>query len=196
MKFYRFMKSWVGVLLKIVYRYEVTGLENLPESNRLVICSNHTHFLDPIAIAVAIPRDIHWMGKKELFENKLLNWFFLKLGAFPVNRDEVELSTIKTSLRVLKKEQILGIFPEGTRVDGFDLKNAKAGAALISIKGKSPILPIYIDSTYRLFSKIKVTIGPVISFEEAYNSKLSSEDYKLYSEKVLTTIYSLAGEEF
>lgn len=131
------------------------------------------------------------MAKKELFQNKFLDYVFRKLGAFPVDRKESDISAIKNALRVLKNDGALGIFPEGTRVEEFNLDNVKSGTALISIKSKSRILPIYIEGNYKLFSKINVYIGEAIDFSDYYGQRLSSETYAELSKDVLKEIYTI-----
>lgn len=184
-----------NTMFKLFYKIEVIDQDKIPRDGRFLLCSNHIHVLDPIILSVIIPRQISWMGKKELFENKLLSYFFNKLGVFPVDRQETELSTIKHSIRILKKEGILGIFPEGTRVKEINLENAKPGVALISIRSKAPILPIYIEGSYRPFSKIKVHVGNTFDFSESYDRKLTTNDYKIYSQEILSTIYSMKSKQ-
>ena len=96
------------------------------------------------------------MAKKEIFNNKILSFIVRRLGAFPVSRNEVDISAVKKSLKILKEDRVLGIFPEGTRVNKLDLNNAKAGVSLLAIRSKSPVLPVYIESNYKLFSKVKI----------------------------------------
>ena len=62
---------------------------------------------------------------------------------------------------------------------------------MIAIKSKCHVLPIYIDTNYKLFSKIKVIIGEPISFDEFYDKKLNIDDYKKISQNILKRIYAL-----
>lgn len=191
MSLYNVLKSIVAVLSKVVYRIEVVNKDRLPKEGAFLLCSNHISILDPVLLSIIVPRQIAWMGKKELFENKILAYLFNKLGVFPVDREETELSTIKHSIRLLKNEGVLGIFPEGTRVKEINLDNAKPGVALISVKAKSPIVPVYIEGSYKPFSKIKVVFGDSFDFAEGYTNKLSTNDYKIYGQEILSKIYSM-----
>lgn len=191
MYFYYTLRFISAIILKIIFRFKVQGIENVPESGRVILCSNHISILDPIVLAIVVKRPIAFMAKKELFENKILNKIINKLGAIPVDRQGTSLSAVRKSLKTLKDEKILGIFPEGTRVKEIDLDNAKPGVSLISIKSKSPIVPIYIESRYRPFSKIKVNIGEPILFNKYYDEKLSTEDYKNISKDIMKSIYGL-----
>lgn len=191
MNFYDVARGIVNILFKLIYRINVYGEDNILIDEKLIVCSNHSHVLDPVILAIIFPRQISFMAKKELFKNKFLNYIFTKLGAFPVNRKESDLKAIKNAFRVLKKDGVLGIFPEGTRVHEFNLDNVKSGTALISIKSQSRILPIYIEGNYKFFSKINVYIGEYIDFSEHYGQKLSSEEYSRLSKDVLKVIYNI-----
>lgn len=189
--FYKVVRIILGFFLKLFYRFRVTGLENVPMDNRLVICANHRSNWDPVLISIAFPRQVHWMAKKELFKNKILSYLIYKLESFPVDRQDTDISAIKNALRVLKNEKVLGIFPEGTRVDTVDLNNAKAGTALLAIKAQSIVLPMYIGSTYKLFSKVNINIGKPIDLSDNFNKKLSNEEYLNISKKIMESIYAL-----
>lgn len=191
MSFYSFAKSILSVIFKIMFRIEVIGVENVPAEGKIIICSNHVSMLDPITVAISVPRRIYFMAKKELFENKFLGSLLRTLGAFPVDREGADLAAIRNSLKILKHEDALGLFPEGTRNREENIDNAKSGIAMISIKGKAPIIPIYVDTQYKLFRKTKVIIGEGITSEEYFDQKLNMDNYKELSRQVLTTIYRL-----
>lgn len=189
--FYNIIKNIAKVILKIFFSIKVHGLENIPSHGKLVLCSNHASIWDPIFISIIFPRQIFWMAKKELFDNKLLSFLINKLGGFHVDRDGSDINAVKNAFRVLKNNNVLGIFPEGTRVKGYDLNNAKPGAALLSVKTKSPILPVYIHSNYKIFSKVNVYIGKPIDYSKNLNQKPNSKDYLEISKDLLYKIYNL-----
>ncbi|HEY8361388.1 MAG TPA: lysophospholipid acyltransferase family protein [Tissierellaceae bacterium] len=194
MSLYSFLKKIAVVVFKAMYRINVYGKENIEDKeNRgnIIICANHTHEFDPIIISIMYPRQIFWMAKKQLFKNKIVASFLSKLGAFPVDREEIDLSTIKKSLNILKEDGVLGIFPEGTRVKKIDLENAKPGVGLIALKSNAAILPVYIDGNYKLFSKINIYFGKEIDLSEYQNKKPTKDDYLFISKKILESIYSL-----
>ncbi|HHV27709.1 MAG TPA: 1-acyl-sn-glycerol-3-phosphate acyltransferase [Tissierellia bacterium] len=189
--FYRLCYFIGNIVFRIIFRFKVTGKHNIPKEGKVILCSNHISDLDPLILGLAIPRNIRFMAKKELFENKFLGGLVNALGAFPVDRKAADLSAIRNSLNVLKNDEVLGIFPEGTRVTEENIENAKPGIALISIKAKAPVIPIYIESKYKVFSKIKINIGEPIYFNEYYGKKLKTEDYKILSQEIMKSIYSL-----
>lgn len=195
MYLYNIAKVLANIIFRILYRIEVHGKENIKKEGRLVLCSNHINNLDPIILSIVFPRQVCWMAKKQIFKSKILAYLLDKIGTFPVDREESDLSAIKNSLRVLKKEGVLGIFPEGTRVKEINIENAKPGIALISIKAQSPVLPVYIEGNYKPFSKIKVYFGELIDYSNIYDKKLTTEDYRLLSKDILQSIYSIKSKE-
>nr|WP_300004484.1 lysophospholipid acyltransferase family protein [Tissierella sp.] len=184
-----------NVIFNLAYRIKVTGLENVPMDGKLVVSSNHTNNLDPVIISMYLPRKIAWMGKRELFKNKIVAFIVRKVDVFPVNRDEVDIGAIKQALKILKEDRVLGIFPEGTRVKKMDLNNAKSGASLLAIRSKAPVLPIYIDGNYKIFSKINITIGKPMYLHENIIGKPTPEQYSEFSKEILSKIYSLKNQE-
>ena len=189
MSFYNFVLNVFTLYSKVFYKYEVIGAENIPNEGNIILAANHKSNLDPIFVASAIKnRKIATIGKKELFNNKILAKILDKLCVIPIDRDNPGISTIKTILKKLKEGYAIGIFPEGTRVKGNGFGEAKAGLALFAVKGKANVVPISIISNYKLFNKVTVYIDKPISFEKYYKQKLSTEDYERLSSDVLEVI--------
>lgn len=195
MYLYNITKIVASLIFRLIYRIEVHGRENIIKDGRLILCSNHTNNLDPLILSIVFPRQVCWMAKKQIFKNKIVAYLLNKIGTFPVDREESDLSAIKNALRVLKADGVLGIFPEGTRVKEINIENAKPGIALISIKSKSPVLPVYIEGNFKPFSKIKVSFGKLIDYSNSYDKKLNTEDYRLLSQDILQSIYSIKYKE-
>ena len=143
------------------------GRENIPKDRNCVRMGNHRCLLDPVARALCVPdREVHFMGKKELFENRFMNRVMTWLGAFPVSRGESDLSAMRTSLKLLADGEALGIFPEGHRyVDG-EMHEFGNGLALIALRSGAPVVPAYIQGSYRLFRRVTVTVGAPVALDD------------------------------
>ena len=189
MSFYNVVLKIFTLYSKVFYKYEVIGAENIPNEGNIILAANHKSNLDPIFVASAVKnRKVATIGKKELFDNKILAAILDKLCVIPIDRDNPGISTIKTILKKLKEGYAVGIFPEGTRVKGNEFGEAKAGLALFAVKGKASVVPISIISNYKLFNKVIIYIDKPISFEEYYKQKLSAEEYERLSGDVLEVI--------
>ena len=187
---YRFLVSIISVLVKLIYRVKINGIENLKDEQPFIISANHIHIFDPVILATLTKRQIFFLSKKELFEKKLFAKFFGKLGVIPIDRDNTDIKAIKSCFRVIRAGNILGIFPEGTRVKTVDINNMKKGVALIALKNKVNILPIHIEGTYRIFSKITVDIYPMIEINNFENMEDSEAIDKL-TEELFNQIYQV-----
>lgn len=187
---YRFLVSIISVLVKLIYRVKINGIENLKDDQPFIISANHIHIFDPVILATLTKRQIFFLSKKELFEKKLFAKFFGKLGVIPIDRDNTDIKAIKSCFRVIRAGNILGIFPEGTRVKTVDINNMKKGVALIALKNKVNILPIHIEGTYRIFSKITVDIYPMIEINNFENMEDSEAIDKL-TEELFNQIYQI-----
>lgn len=185
---YRFLVAIVSVLVKIIYRVKVNGIENFKDDKPIIISANHTHIFDPVILAMLTKRQIFFLSKKEIFEKKLSAKFFTKLGVIPIDRENTDLKAIKSCFRVIRNGDLLGIFPEGTRVKTIDINNMKKGVALIALKNKVTILPIHIEASYKIFSKITVDVYPMIETNNFDNMEDSEAIDKL-TEELFYKIY-------
>lgn len=189
MSFYKFVTSIFRGFSKILFKYEVIGLENIPNEGNVVLAANHKSNLDPVFVAAAVKnRTVAAIAKKELFNIKPLGYILNKLHVIPINREKPDVSSIKTILRAIKDGYVVGIFPEGTRMKGPEFGKAKPGLSVFAIKGKASVVPVSIISNYKLFNKVTIYIDKPISFEEYFKEKLTSEDHERLSQNVLEVV--------
>ena len=188
MMLYRFLRVFVKVFIRPLFRLELRGTENLPEDNGFIICANHWSNWDPVFIAIMMTWPIRFMGKKELFTNPLLGGFLRKLGVFPINREGRDLKSMKYAIGLVNDNQTLGIFPEGTRVDEISRSNLKEGVSYIALKAKCDLVPIEIISSYKPFQKTIIKINKPIKIDQ-YLSLKSKEAMKDITDEIYKGIY-------
>ncbi|EHJ08966.1 lysophospholipid acyltransferase family protein [Staphylococcus simiae] len=130
------------ILVKLSKSLYVIGKDNIPQDSKYVVTCTHESYNEVIMLGMALyPNQIHYMAKKELFNNKWIGQFLTSLNAFPVDRENPGPSTLKRPINLLKEHKTVGIFPTGhrTSAEGAPLKR---GAATIAMLSKSPILPV------------------------------------------------------
>jgi 1-acyl-sn-glycerol-3-phosphate acyltransferase len=102
------------------------------------------------------------MAKAELHKNPLMDIYLRQLGVFPVQRGSRDAWALKHAQKVLDHQQVLAIFPEGSRSKGRGLRPAKTGAARFALHAGCPIVPVAVTSTENIFQQFpkrtKVTI--------------------------------------
>lgn len=155
---YHFIANLVKGILTTTGGIKVFNKEQLPKDGAYVVACTHTGYIDILWLGVSLlPRQIHYMAKKELFTNKFIGGFLTKLNAFPVDRDNPGPSVLKIPSRLLSKGEIVGIFPSGTRTN--EQSALKQGAITIAQRSKVPVVPaVYIGPN---------TIGELIKFKKA-----------------------------
>ena len=126
-----------------------------------------------------------------------MGWFFRKIGAFPVDRKKMEMSTFKFALNTLKENKILGIFPEGTRnkTGGEELQEVKSGAVVFAGKGMSPIVPAIFYKKSRFLRKNYLLIGKPFEIDAENPKKMTDEEIEINTKK-LTNLMNQLREDF
>ncbi|WP_345788688.1 lysophospholipid acyltransferase family protein [Halarsenatibacter silvermanii] len=169
---------------------KVRGRENIPQEGPVIIMSNHISLLDPPLLGAFLPRKIHYMAKKELFDNKLAGWLLGSLGAFPVKRGTGDRKALRNALKILKNEGVLGVFPEGTRYPEGELGEAHTGSIMIALMGQAPIVPAGIKNV-KTGGRTTINFGKPIYLNDFYEEKPDKETQKEIAEQVMAEIEEL-----
>jgi len=184
--FGRLQKSFVGGMFRKLFRVKIINPENEPVSNDIpayIACINHSSNWDPILIGACMHRPLRYMAKIELFKVPVLKWIVKLFGAYPVNRDSADVSSIRTTLKILGNGEVVGMYPQGHRAKRIspDKIVPKSGVAMAAMKAKVGILPVTIITKgykVRLFHKSIVVFGKYIPYEELEKFKGSNESEK------------------
>lgn len=174
-EFFRIIiKSILKLLVIIVYRPKIVGLENIEEGKPALICPNHVHALDSAVIVLTNKRKINVLAKESLFKNRFVRWLADIFGIYPVKLKSKSMESVKISLKLLKNNELLMIFPEGTRNGMAKGVKPKDGAVKLAIKSNAPIIPVGVQGSFKFFKKVKINIGKPIHYnvnKEDANSK-------------------------
>lgn len=180
-----------------LYKIEYVGLENVPKEGGFILAANHMHALDPVFIGLGIQdRQLHFMGKKELFENPIAKHFLTKLNGFPIVRGSADSEALNYAIKVAKEGHILGIFPEGTRSKDYKPARAKSGVGLIAKEAKVGILPVSIYNRDEMKKGTRITIrfGEIIPYEKlGFTQDGPREEVKNCAKYVMSEIVKLWG---
>lgn len=172
--FQRLVCTWVlGMYLRMRYKVEFQGTKKITKDEKFIVASNHISNWDPFLICDALRKSsIAFMAKQELFEKYfsrlLMNW----CGAFAVNREKVEVSTLRTAISLKNTKWNLGIFPQGTRQAFGSFEDLNKGFATLAKATKTDILPVAIigaDQKAKFLmkkNKIVVRVGDLIPFSD------------------------------
>lgn len=190
---YSFIKAvaWLGFHticpMKVINKQ---GLK-MPDAPYVII-ANHSSVLDSALLGVLCPYELHGLGKKELIRDRFTKWFFeKKLHIIPVARHEFDVKAIRTCLTKLKEKNVLCIFPEGTRRFENLMEKVEKGAALIAMRQKVDMVPVYLEGRYRPFRPVRAIVGEPIRAADYPQGAYSDENADKLCERIRTVFYSL-----
>ena len=136
-----------------LFRVRVVGREHVPTTGGGLICANHQSYFDPVLIGAAIDRRLNFVARDTLFLNPLLGGLISFLDAIPIDREGGGLAGLRETLRRLKRDELVLIFPEGTRTRNGDLLPLKAGFCAVARRGKQPLIPVGFDGAFQAWPR-------------------------------------------
>ena len=210
-----FCKIFLKLPVDLFLVKEVKGLENVPKTN-FILAANHQSHLDQIATAyLCVPRRFHMIGQVDRYNKGLSrvlrDLLYFIAGVIRLDREKAESrkKVIEEAVEVLKKGDILIIYPEGTRTRSGEIQEGKEGVAKIFLKTGVPILPVGITGTFELMPPgkafpeikriVKIKVGLPLYFKDEFNlaqnlscdSKEYKEILKKITQKVMEEIKNL-----
>jgi 1-acyl-sn-glycerol-3-phosphate acyltransferase len=191
------------ILLLVLYRVRVHGLENYPATDGALICANHQSNLDPIVMGVSCPRPVNYLAKQSLFRWGPMGWFLRWNDAIPIDRSGAGIGGMKETLRRLKRGESVVIFPEGSRsIDG-ELQPLKQGFCSLARRTSAALVPVAIEGTYDAMppkcktlrlGRIHLVFGPQILAEDYQD--LDDDQLTQLLEQRITDCFALAREKY
>ncbi|MDO5033489.1 MAG: lysophospholipid acyltransferase family protein [Eubacteriales bacterium] len=163
---------WAFHLLKtlsrLLYRPRYYGLENLPAQGPYIILANHQSFFDVMLINPLLPVNPLWLAKQELFQQPLIAPVIKGFGAIPINREDSNFTAVKQVLSALKEGQVIGVFPEATRLKAGQqaTKLPKVGLVRLLARADVPLIPLALEYPQRIGHQHRLVIGPAFRLNQ------------------------------
>ena len=153
--FYWVLKTLVlGPILRLLFRPWVEGEENIPPEGAAIFASNHLSFSDSIFLPLVLPRRITFLAKADYFNGRGVKGrataaFFKGAGQLPIDRSGAGAgdAALNSGLKVLRRGELLGIYPEGTRSPDGRLYRGRVGVARMALEAGCPVLPVAMIGT-------------------------------------------------
>jgi 1-acyl-sn-glycerol-3-phosphate acyltransferase len=211
--FYWFLK-WIaiGPLLRLVFRPQTEGAENVPTEGPAILASNHLSYADWLFMPLTLPRRVTFVAKAEYFTTPGIKGWFQRLffsgaGQVPIDRSGASAAegALTAAKRVLAEGELFGIYPEGTRSHNGKLYRGKTGVARLALETGVPVIPVAVvgtdvvappGKTFGSFTRPVVRFGKPLDFER-YEG-LENDRYILRSvtDEIMYEIMRLSGQEY
>lgn len=169
--------------------------ERLMQDPPFVLIANHRHALDPIAMAMGIPKkQIVFLAKKELGKTKFTQNIMTRLHCILVDRHNVDMEAMRSCMKAVKMKKILLIFPEGTRHHEGEMEQIETGTALIAMRSKAPVIPIYFDRKLSFFKVTNLYVGEPIPYDDLLAEGINTDTCERMNERMRDTFRKMIRE--
>ncbi len=185
----------------LLFRLRTDGQQFFPKNGGVIVAANHSSYFDIPLLGCAIQRRVVFLGRANLFPNRLLSWVLQGLGWIPLKTHRLDRQAFGLALEHLKSGTPVVIFPEGTRTEDGHLQRGRPGIGYLVEESQCQVIPAYISGTFkalpikakwpRLFP-VSVTFGKSIRFSknDATNKK---QVYEQIGRTVMEHIAQVGG---
>lgn len=185
---YAVAKPIAALLFKTFLPVKYHGRERLQAEPPYIMIANHSSIIDPVIMGVGVKKhQIRFIGKKELWKNKLVGKIFDSMNMIPVDRHNSDMEAMRACMRVTREGGILGIFPEGTRHHQGLMEEMESGIGLIALRSRVPLVPVYIAGKVKLFRRLHVYVGEAIPTEDLREQGVNRETCGLLMTRITET---------
>ncbi|MDN5893628.1 MAG: 1-acyl-sn-glycerol-3-phosphate acyltransferase [Nocardioides sp.] len=211
--FYWFLKLIaLGPLLRLIFRPQAEGLEHVPEEGPAILASNHLSYADWLFMPLTLPRRVSFVAKAEYFNSPgIKGWFqkhfFRGSGQIPIDRSGANAAegALISAKSVLARDELFGIYPEGTRSHDGRLYRGKTGVARLALETGVPVIPIAVVGTDvvappgKKFGKLTrpiVRYGKPLDFSRYEGMENDRYILRSITDEIMYEIMNLSGQEY
>lgn len=200
-------------LLRLLWRFEVHGVHNIPKRGAAVIASNHIGILDSAFVPGAMPRHVAFLVKEQWFAGKgiaaaVRRGFMRAMGQLEIDRGGGSASetSLGSGVAVLSAGKLLGIYPEGTRSPDGRLHRGRTGIARVLLDMAVPVIPVAVSGTAEIMprgakfpkfgGRVIVTFGEPMDFSRYVGLTEDRFVLRAITDEIMHEIKRLSGQEY
>ena len=200
---YRIMRAIANFLLHLISRREYVGLENIPTAPPYIMVTNHLAVFDSPLVLTICPHTTRAFAAAKHKRNPVYAPLMTIMGSVWVRRGAVDRRALQEALDVLKRGEVLGVAPEGTRARGtYALQKGKIGAAYLATRADVPIVPLGITGTEKIKhnlprlrrTDVRVVVGEPFRLPES--GLVRNQKLREYTDLIMHRIAELLPEEY
>jgi 1-acyl-sn-glycerol-3-phosphate acyltransferase len=173
-------------LSQVLFRYRFTGKSRIPLTGPVLIVANHQSNLDPVIVGLACPRQLKYLARQGLFFFPF-NYWIRALGAVAIDRERGALAGIRKTLELLKQDNAVLVFPEGSRTYDGELQPMLQGFCLLARKSRATIVPVALDGAFRALPRGAIFVRPH-RIALSISAPITSRQYDQLSNDQLTEL--------
>jgi 1-acyl-sn-glycerol-3-phosphate acyltransferase len=202
----------LGPMLRLLFRPRIEGLERIPEEGAAIVAGNHLSFSDHFLMPAMLRRRITFLAKAEYFtgpglKGRLTAAFFRSIGQIPVDRSGrgAGQAAVEEGVRVLRRGELLGIYPEGTRSHDGRLYKGRVGVAAMALRAGVPVVPCAMLGTFELqppgrrlprLGRVTIRFGEPLDFSRFAGMEEERTVLRAATDEIMNAILRLSGQEY
>jgi 1-acyl-sn-glycerol-3-phosphate acyltransferase len=202
----------LGPLLRLVFRPQSSGLENVPSDGPAILASNHLSYADWLFMPLTLPRRVTFVAKAEYFTTPgVKGWFqkkfFSGAGQVPIDRSGKDAAegALRSAKNILAQGDLFGIYPEGTRSHDGKLYRGKTGVARLALETGAPVIPVAVvgtdvvappGKTFGSFTRPVVRFGTPLDFSRYQGMENDRYILRSITDEIMYEIMRLSGQEY
>jgi cytidylate kinase len=198
---FRFGQMVARGVFRVVFGLRVDRKMKVDYEENYIYACNHVSYADPPSVGSTLPREVHFVAKSTLFENRFFGWLIRSVNAMPLRRGVFDREAVEKSVKLLNAGGSLMIFPEGQRQFGGRLGRPKSGVGLLAVTTGVAVVPAYVRGTDRLSRclirrmRLRVVQGRPIRMAKGTSEEFTDRDsHRAYSDMVMEAIQALKDE--
>ena len=185
---YEIARGISHVLFRTLMPVKFHNPERLRREPPFILIANHRHALDPVAMAIGIPKhQVVFLAKKELGKSPFMQKLLTRVHCILVDRHNVDMEAMRACMKAIKDKKILLIFPEGTRHHEGQMEQIETGTALIAMRSRAPIVPVYFDRKLAFFRRTHLYVGEPIAYDDLLAEGINAETCEKMNERMRET---------
>lgn len=210
---YDFLKRFaVRPLLRIFFKVDVQGVNNIPESGGAILASNHLSVSDSVFLPASLERSVVFLAKDDYFNGKgikgrMVAWFFRNINQLPMDRSGGQKSaeSLASAKSALNEGKLLGIYPEGTRSPDGRLYRAKLGVAKLALETGVPVIPVAMINTDKVQpigqrlphpGRVGIKIGKALDYSHLRSEAADPNVMRQVADEIRQAINRLSGQTY
>ncbi|UGY94882.1 lysophospholipid acyltransferase family protein [Streptomyces gobiensis] len=202
----------LGPFLRLLYRPRIEGLEHIPAEGAAIVAGNHLSFSDHFLMPAILRRRITFLAKAEYFtgpglKGRMTAAFFRSAGQIPVDRSgrQAARAAIEEGLGVLRRGELLGIYPEGTRSHDGRLYKGRVGVAAMALGAGVPVIPCAMVGTFEIqppgrvvprIGRVTIRFGKPLDFSRFAGMAEERAVLRAVTDEIMYAILGLSGQEY
>ena len=208
---YQLSRVVIGPVLHALGRPRATGLEFIPASGPAILASNHLSFIDSMYLPLVISRPVVFPAKAEYFSAKgplgrMWAAYLRSTNQLEIDRSDANSAqaTLEAAAGILRRGDLFGFYPEGTRSPDGRLYRGRAGLGWLALNTGAPVIPVAMLGTRKMLppgapvprpTKIEIKIGKPLEFGHLAGDP-PGKARRVIADEVMRAIADLSGQEY